>query len=230
MAPSNDVQIAMEHGMMIAYRCYRPHLEDDQGWQIKQPGADKCPSGTRPLASAPVESRSQRRTLTCATGEGFWFATAGRAEFIYQSNHACRVRSWHFAGPTRPPLVNDHPRRPGGSHCAALSAHHRFHLDRGGLRAARGVRGRPLQSAAELPLRALPDRGAGHGERLLLSPGADLRRARAARLVYFATTYNPGFAIPMLVSTIIAAASVVISLLLSPETKGKVLVPDLVVA
>jgi len=48
--------------------------------------------------------------------------------------------------------------------------------------------------------------------------------------VYFATTYNLGFAIPMLVSTIIAAASVVISLLLSPETKGKVLVPDLVVA
>jgi SHS family lactate transporter-like MFS transporter len=49
-------------------------------------------------------------------------------------------------------------------------------------------------------------------------------------LVYFATTYNLGFAIPMLVSTIIAATSVVISLLLSPETKGKVLVPDLVVA
>jgi len=49
-------------------------------------------------------------------------------------------------------------------------------------------------------------------------------------LVYFATTYNLGFAIPMLVSTVIAAASVVISLLLSPETKGKVLVSDLVVA
>jgi hypothetical protein len=50
-------------------------------------------------------------------------------------------------------------------------------------------------------------------------------------LVYFATSYNFGFAISMLVSTVIAAASVVISLLLSPETetKGKVLVPDLVV-
>jgi len=32
----------------------------------------------------------------------------------------------------------------------------------------------------------------------------------------------------VLVSTVIAAASVVISLLLSPETKGKVLVSDLV--
>jgi SHS family lactate transporter-like MFS transporter len=49
-------------------------------------------------------------------------------------------------------------------------------------------------------------------------------------LVYFATTYNLGLAIPMLVSTVIAAASVVISLLLSPETKGKVLVADLALA
>ena len=40
--------------------------------------------------------------------------------------------------------------------------------------------GAPLQPAAELPLRALPDRGAGDGKRLLLSPGGDLRRARAA--------------------------------------------------
>ena len=49
-------------------------------------------------------------------------------------------------------------------------------------------------------------------------------------LVYFATTYNLGFAIPMLVSTVITVASVIISLLLSPETKGRVLVSDLVVA
>ena len=49
-------------------------------------------------------------------------------------------------------------------------------------------------------------------------------------LVYFATTYTLGFAIPMLVSTVITVASVIISLLLSPETKGRVLVSDLVVA
>lgn len=49
-------------------------------------------------------------------------------------------------------------------------------------------------------------------------------------LVYFATTYNLGFAIPMLISTVVSAASVVIALLLSPETRGKVLVADLVVA
>jgi SHS family lactate transporter-like MFS transporter len=49
-------------------------------------------------------------------------------------------------------------------------------------------------------------------------------------LTYFATTYNIGFAIPMLVGTVVATASVVISLLLSPETKGKVLTAELQVA
>jgi SHS family lactate transporter-like MFS transporter len=49
-------------------------------------------------------------------------------------------------------------------------------------------------------------------------------------LVYFATPYDLGFAIPMLVSTVIAAVSVAISPLLSPETKDKVLISDLVVA
>jgi hypothetical protein len=132
------------------------------------------------------------------------------------------------SGPTRPPLVNDHPRRPGGSHCAALSAHHRFHLDRGGLRATRGVRRRPLQPAAELPLRALPDRGAGHGERLLLSPGGDLRRARAAGARLLCDDLQPRLCDPDAGLDNHRGPSVVISLLLSPETKGKVLVPDLV--
>jgi len=49
-------------------------------------------------------------------------------------------------------------------------------------------------------------------------------------LAYFATTYNVGYAVPMLVGTVVAAFSVVIALLLSPETKGKELVADLVVA
>jgi MFS transporter, SHS family, lactate transporter len=49
-------------------------------------------------------------------------------------------------------------------------------------------------------------------------------------LAYFATTWHIGFAIPMLVGTVIGAASFIVSLLLGPETKGKVLVPDLVVA
>ena len=49
-------------------------------------------------------------------------------------------------------------------------------------------------------------------------------------LTYFAVNYGLGFGIPMLVGTVAGAVSVIISLLLSPETKGKVLVPDLVVA
>jgi SHS family lactate transporter-like MFS transporter len=49
-------------------------------------------------------------------------------------------------------------------------------------------------------------------------------------LTWFAATYQVSFAIPMLIGTLVGAASVVVSLLLSPETKGKELVPDLVVA
>jgi MFS transporter, SHS family, lactate transporter len=49
-------------------------------------------------------------------------------------------------------------------------------------------------------------------------------------LAFFAVNYNLGYAIPMLVGTVVAAISVVISLLLSPETKGKLLVAELQVA
>ncbi|HVC56411.1 MAG TPA: MFS transporter [Stellaceae bacterium] len=49
-------------------------------------------------------------------------------------------------------------------------------------------------------------------------------------LVYFATNYHLGYAIPMLIGTIGAAASFVIAIALGPETKGKELVSDLVVA
>jgi SHS family lactate transporter-like MFS transporter len=49
-------------------------------------------------------------------------------------------------------------------------------------------------------------------------------------VTYFAIDHNLGFAIPMLIGTVVGAVSVIVSLLLSPETKGKVLVSDLVVA
>ena len=49
-------------------------------------------------------------------------------------------------------------------------------------------------------------------------------------LTYFAINHNFGFAIPMLLGTVIGSISVVCALLLSPETKGKILVPDLGVA
>jgi SHS family lactate transporter-like MFS transporter len=46
-------------------------------------------------------------------------------------------------------------------------------------------------------------------------------------LTYFAATQPLGFAIPMLISTTGAAIVFVVTLLYSPETKGKVLVPEL---
>ena len=49
-------------------------------------------------------------------------------------------------------------------------------------------------------------------------------------LSYFAITYNLSFAVPMLIGTVVAASSVVIALLISPETKGQELTADLVVA
>jgi MFS transporter, SHS family, lactate transporter len=49
-------------------------------------------------------------------------------------------------------------------------------------------------------------------------------------LAFFAVNFGVGYAIPMLVGTVVAAASVVVSLLLSPETKGTVLVAELQVA
>src|SRR5579863_2749071 len=49
-------------------------------------------------------------------------------------------------------------------------------------------------------------------------------------LTYFAITYNLSFAIPMLIGTVVAATSVVIALLISPETKGQELTADLAIA
>jgi len=49
-------------------------------------------------------------------------------------------------------------------------------------------------------------------------------------LTYCALTYNVSFAVPMLIGTVVAASSVVVALLISPETKGKELTSELVVA
>jgi hypothetical protein len=46
-------------------------------------------------------------------------------------------------------------------------------------------------------------------------------------LTYFAVGQPLGFAIPMLIATTAAAVVFVITLLFSPETKGKELVPQL---
>src|ERR1700757_3895115 len=60
--------------------------------------------------------------------------------------------------------------------------------------------------------------------------GAILGGLVAPVLAFFAVNFNMGYAIPMLVGTVVAAVSVVVALLLSPETKGTVLVAELQVA
>ena len=49
-------------------------------------------------------------------------------------------------------------------------------------------------------------------------------------LTYFATSYDLGFTIPMLIGACVGAASWTLGLVFGPETKGKVMVADLVVA
>ena len=80
------------------------------------------------------------------------------------------------------PAADAHDHRPDDDpDRAALSADHRLHDDRRVLHLARLLRRRRHAHAmAALSVRALPDRGAGDGHRLLLSPGGDLRRPGGA--------------------------------------------------
>jgi SHS family lactate transporter-like MFS transporter len=49
-------------------------------------------------------------------------------------------------------------------------------------------------------------------------------------LAYFATSWDLGFAIPMMIGTLAGCLSIIASILLSPETRGKELVADVVLA
>jgi SHS family lactate transporter-like MFS transporter len=49
-------------------------------------------------------------------------------------------------------------------------------------------------------------------------------------VTYFALNYNLGFSIPMLIGCLIGGGSWCLALYLGPETKGKEMVPDLVLA
>jgi MFS transporter, SHS family, lactate transporter len=49
-------------------------------------------------------------------------------------------------------------------------------------------------------------------------------------IAYFATVWGLGYAIPMMIGTMVFASSYIAALVLGPETKGKELVADLVVA
>lgn len=53
--------------------------------------------------------------------------------------------------------------------------------------------------------------------------------SRPPVLVWFASAYGPSLAIPMLIGTIRGLISFILAVSCGPETKGKVLVADLVV-
>ena len=44
---------------------------------------------------------------------------------------------------------------------------------------------------------------------------------------YFAIERHMGFAVPMLIGTLAGAANVIVAVLIGPETKGKILVAEL---
>ncbi len=60
--------------------------------------------------------------------------------------------------------------------------------------------------------------------------GAIFGGLTAPILTYLAVNLHLGFAIPMLIGTVAGAASFIVALLFSPETRGKELVPDVVLA
>jgi hypothetical protein len=57
--------------------------------------------------------------------------------------------------------------------------------------------------------------------------GAVVASFTAPAISFFATEQHMGFALPMLIGTLTGSASVIVALLLSPETKGKVFIADL---
>jgi SHS family lactate transporter-like MFS transporter len=60
--------------------------------------------------------------------------------------------------------------------------------------------------------------------------GAIFGGLTAPVLTYFAVNMHLGFAIPMLIGTIAGCGSFILALLFCPETRGKELVPDVVLA
>ena len=78
--------------------------------------------------------------------------------------------------------------------------------------------------------RSVSDRGAGDGGRLLLPSGGDLGRADLAAADLVCDEHQITLSGPILVTTVVGLAVFLVAVLLSPETKGKVLVADLTVA
>ena len=84
--------------------------------------------------------------------------------------------------------------------------------------------------APKQSLRTLPDRGARYGLRVLLPPGAIWGSFASPVVTFFAINWHLGFAIPMAIGTAVGPISLLLALSVSPETRGKDLVVDVVLA
>src|SRR5580704_10180893 len=134
-------------------------------------------------------------------------------------------------GTHRPALGDHHPGGAGGSDRVPLSADPGLHVDCDRICVAGDVcLRRHARSIPGLSLRAVSDRSARHGGRLLLPPGAIWGGLISPLLILYATTHQIGLSGPILVTTVVGLAIFLVAVLLSPETKGKVLVADLTVA
>ena len=131
----------------------------------------------------------------------------------------------------RPPLGDDDPGRNRDPDRAAISVHRRirFWITIGfGLQGAFG--GALYSQLPSYLSERFPTEVRATASAFCYHQGAIFGGLVAPVLAYFAVNFGLGYAIPMLVGTVSAAVSVVISLLLSPETKGKVLLSELSVA
>jgi len=112
----------------------------------------------------------------------------------------------------------------------ALPALLQFSMDRVRFHRAGNVRRRrDAWADGALLERALPDRDSGDRSCVLLPPGGHLRRLRAAD-ANLRRRYGTGLAVPMIIGTWIGCLAWTAAAFYGPETKGKLLVPDLVVA
>ena len=139
---------------------------------------------------------------------------------------------WGLAGgQDRAPGRDDHPGADRDPARAGLSAEQRFHADLVGVRAAgRGGSGGMQGQLATFMNERFPTEVRATASGFCYHQGAIWGGLVAPIIAYFATTWHLGYAIPMMIGTMVFALSYIVALLVGPETKGKELVAELSIA
>ena len=105
---------------------------------------------------------------------------------------------------------------------------HRLHADLVGLRAAgRGGSGGMQGQMATFLNERFPTEVRATASGFCYHQGAIWGGLVAPIIAYFATAWQLGYAIPMMIGTMVFALSYILALLVGPETKGKELVAEL---